>query len=95
MEVWGNFGHYPPYEVHIPVAVATIAGYIAELVRWVTDTPTMLSRGSVVDACATGYCSGKKARDILGYKPRVGIEEGIRISCDVSIEKCVINTVSN
>jgi len=89
LAVWGNFGHYPPYEVHIPVAFATLAGYIAELVTWITGNRTMLSRGSVLDASATRYCSDKKARDILGYKPRVGIEEGIRISCEVSIEKWV------
>jgi len=86
LAVWASFGHYPPYVVHIPVSVATVAGYIAELVTWITGTPTTLSRGSVLDACVTRYCSGKKARDILGYKPRVGIEEGIRISCDVSVD---------
>ena len=27
------------------------------------------------------YASGEKAKRILGFEPRVGIEEGIRISC--------------
>lgn len=81
LEVWKNFGHYPSFEVHIPVSLAALSGYIAELVTWVTGTPTTLSRGSVLDACGTRYCNGEKARKVLGYKPRVGIEEGIRISC--------------
>jgi hypothetical protein len=44
-------------------------------------TPTTLSRGSVKDACSMRYASGQKARRILGYEARIGIEEGLRISC--------------
>lgn len=83
LEVWKNFGHYPPYQIHIPVSLASLVGYIGEVVTWLTGTTTTLSRGSVLDACSTRYCSGEKARKILGYKPRVSIEEGIRISCIV------------
>ena len=85
LEVWKNFGHYPPFEIKIPVSLATLVGYITETVTWATGTPTTLSRGSVLDACGTRYCSGEKARKVLGYKPRVGIEEGIRISCIESL----------
>lgn len=87
LEVWKKFGHYPPYEVHIPVSLAVLVGYIAEAVTWITGTPMTLSRGSVLDACGTRYCSGEKARKVLGYKPRVGIEEGIRTSCKVSFSR--------
>ena len=83
LAIWSAFGHHPPYEVHIPVSIAAFAGHIADWVTWFTGTPTTLSRGSVFDACSTRYCNGQKARIILGYKPRVGIEEGIRISCEV------------
>lgn len=41
-----------------------------------------IGRGSVGDACAVRYASGKKARKILGFEPKVGIEEGIRLSCE-------------
>ena len=87
LEVWKNFRHFPSYQVHVPVSLASFVGYIAEVVTWVTGTQTTLSRGSVLDACATRYCSGEKARKVLGYKPRVGIEEGIRISCIVSLRR--------
>lgn len=86
LALWKEFGHIPQWEVHIPVSVANLAGWVAEWVTWVTGTPTTLSRGSVLDAVGTRYCSGEKARRLLGYKPRVGIEEGIRISCKVSIQ---------
>ena len=67
----------------MPVAVAAFVGYVAEWITCLTGTPATLSRGSVFDACGTRYCSGEKARRILGYRPRVGIEEAIRMSCEV------------
>ena len=91
LEVWKSFGHYPPYEVHVPVSLASFAGYVAEVTTWIAGTPATLSRGSVLDACGTRYCSGEKARRLLGYKPRVGIEEGIRISCMVKPPKEDLN----
>ncbi|CAI7588653.1 unnamed protein product [Penicillium crustosum] len=43
---------------------------------------TTLSRGSIQDACATRYAGGIKAKEILGYEARIGIEEAIRLSCE-------------
>jgi hypothetical protein len=59
-------------------------GLLAEWKTFFTGTPTTLSRGSVKDACSMRYASGEKARRILGYEARVGIEEGLRLSCQVS-----------
>lgn len=84
LAVWRQFRHFPPFQLHIPRRLACIVGYDAEWVTWLLGTQTTLSRGSVMDACATRYCSGEKARAILVYAPRVGIEEGIRISCSLS-----------
>ncbi|KAI4169256.1 MAG: hypothetical protein LQ343_005844 [Gyalolechia ehrenbergii] len=88
LAVWKEFDHYPPFEVNIPKTLATFAGYLAEWATWFTGSSSTLSRGSVKDACEVRYCSGVKAREILGYVPRVGIEEGIRISCEVSFGCC-------
>ncbi|KAL8773179.1 MAG: hypothetical protein Q9209_001855, partial [Squamulea sp. 1 TL-2023] len=85
LAVWKSFGHYPPFQVKIPQGLATTAGSVAEWITWLTGKETTLSWGSVKDACQVRYCSGTKARDVLGYKPRVGIEEGIRISCEVNL----------
>ncbi|KAL9126460.1 MAG: hypothetical protein Q9217_004498 [Psora testacea] len=84
LEVWKNFGHYPPFQINVPLRAAYVAGWVAEMVTWFTGATCTLTRGSVMDACATRYCSGEKARRLLGYRPKVGIEEGIRISCEVS-----------
>ena len=59
-------------------------GLLAEWKTFLMATPTTLSRGSVKDACSMRYASGEKARHILGYEARVGIEEGLRVSCQVS-----------
>ena len=85
LAVWKEFGHYPPFEVKIPVALAKSAGFVAECITWFTGSSSTLSRGSVKDACQVRYCTGTKARNVLGYQPCVGIEEGIQISCQVSV----------
>jgi hypothetical protein len=43
-----------------------------------------LSRGIVWDAATPRYMNISKAREILGYVPRVELSEAIRISCQVS-----------
>lgn len=83
LAVWREFGHYPPFHVHIPQNVAVFAGLIADWVSWLSGTATTLSRGSVEDACATRYSRGTKARILLGYMAKIGIEEGIKRSCEV------------
>ncbi|OXV11333.1 hypothetical protein Egran_00906 [Elaphomyces granulatus] len=82
LAIWAHFGHTPPFQVHVPIALAWLAGLISECLTWVTGSTTTLSRGSVKDACSVRYASGEKARRILGYEARVGIEEGIRLSCE-------------
>ena len=84
LAIWANFGHHPPYEVHIPGSLAVAVGYIAEWVAWLMGKPYTISGGSVLDACGMRYVTGQKAAQLLGYKPRVGIEEGIRLSCEVN-----------
>lgn len=93
LAIWARFGHYPRFCAHIPERLATLVGHLAEWITWLTGSPTTLSSGSVLDACVTRYCNGAKARKILGYMPRVGIEEGIRMSCEVNtllhVQQCI------
>ena len=84
LAIWRNFGHYPQYEVGIPKNLAWLAGLLAEWISWLFGTTATLSRGSVLDAAATRYAQGHKARKILGYEARVGLEEGLKRSCEVS-----------
>lgn len=84
LAIWAHFGHVPPFEMHIPKSLAYFAGLACETVTWLMGTMTTLSRGSIQDACATRYAGGIKAKEILGYEARIGIEEAIRLSCEVS-----------
>ncbi|KAI9794846.1 MAG: hypothetical protein M1816_002974 [Peltula sp. TS41687] len=79
--VWAEFGHVPPFVVRIPESVAWCAGVAAECISWLTGTSVALSRGSVYDAFRTRYASILKARRILGYTPRIGMVEGLHVSC--------------
>ena len=82
--VWKEFGHYPPFRLEIPEALGKAIGLIAEWGTWLSGRPTTINRKSVMDACAMRYASGDKARGILGYEPRIGLEEGLKRSCAVS-----------
>lgn len=81
--IWAHFGHIPPFEIQIPKALAHFAGLMCEYLTWIFGTTTTLSRGSVKDACSVRYASGEKAKNILGYEARIGLEDGIRLSCEV------------
>lgn len=83
LSIWRNFGHIPPFTIYLPESLAWLAGLLAECYTWLSGTPTTLSRGSVNDACHMRYASGEKARRILGYEAKLGLEEGIRLSCEV------------
>ena len=85
LATWKHFGHIPPFEIVVPAGLAWFAGLLAECFTWASGTPTTLSRGSVKDACSTRYASGLKAEKTLGYRPRIGIEEGLRRSCEVRL----------
>ncbi len=85
LAVWKHFGHIPPFEIVIPAGLAWFAGLLVECFTWLSGTTTTFSRGSVKDACSIRYANGAKAEKILGYSPRIGIEEGIRISCEVCL----------
>lgn len=81
--VWAEFGHVPPFTAYVPKGVAWWAGACAEWASCLTGTETTLSRGSVKDYCQAAYADISKARQILGYKPRVSLEDGIKSACKV------------
>lgn len=82
LAVWKTYnGHVPAFTVPIPTWLAWGLGAVMEGLTWFTGTPATLSRGSINDATAVRYASGEKARRLLGYEPRVHMEEGLRRSC--------------
>lgn len=84
LAIWSHFGHVPPYQINIPVALLWFAGLLSECLNWMSGTAPTLSRGSVKDACSVRFASGEKARRILKYEARVNLDEAIRLSCEVS-----------
>lgn len=80
--IWAHFGHVPKFRVHIPMAVAWVAGYALEWVTWLTGSASTLDRGSVKDGVRTQYADNAKAIEILGYEPKIGLAEGVRLSCE-------------
>lgn len=82
LAVWKTYnGHTPKFTVPIPAWLAWGLGAVMETLTWFTGTPATLSRGSINDATAVRYASGEKARRILGYEPKVDMEEGLKRSC--------------
>lgn len=80
--VWAQFGHVPKYRIRIPAPIAWLAGCLMEVGTWLTGSAPTLDRGSVKDGLGTRYSNNEKARRILGYEPKVGLAEGVRLSCE-------------
>lgn len=89
--IWKEFGHVPKFQVTVPESLAWWLGYCAEWIECVTGAESLLSRGIVSDGCRDRYVSINKARLLLGYKPKLGLEEGLKSSCQVSIPGCGLN----
>lgn len=66
----------------MPVGLAGVIGMLFEARSWLTGTPAALGRGSVKDASGVRYANANKAREVLGYTPRVPIWEGVRRACE-------------
>ena len=94
LAVWKEFGHIPKFEVRIPQSLAWYAGIAAEVVSWTTGKELGISRGAVKDACLTRYANLEKARTVLGYRPRVSLEDGIRQACEVRVFEPLMYIVS-
>jgi len=65
--------------LRVPALLARLAGELGEL-RWtLTGTPQILCRRKVRDMLQERWtCSWAKAERELGYRPRVGLAEGMR-----------------
>lgn len=79
--IWAQFGHKPAFQVHVPVALAMIVAFVLEWFTWALGLPITLDTGSVKDGIRTHYASNEKAIHVLGYRPTVGLTEGVVRSC--------------
>lgn len=81
--IWAQFGHVPTRRTRIPTGVAYFAALVAEAYTWLSGVTPTLHTGSVKDGVRTQFSNNDKARSILGYVPRVGLAEGVRLACEV------------
>jgi sterol-4alpha-carboxylate 3-dehydrogenase (decarboxylating) len=93
--VWKEFGHVPPFEVHVPEALARWVACVTEGVAWLVGADAPFSRGLVSDACRVHYVDIRKARAVLGYRPRIPLDEGVRLSCQVCPYPCLFPRVGS
>jgi sterol-4alpha-carboxylate 3-dehydrogenase (decarboxylating) len=84
LAVWAQFDHVPSTTIRIPGSLAYVMGFLSECKGLLSGRPGALSRGSVQDGILTRYASQKKAKEILGYRPRVPLWDAVAISCRVS-----------
>ncbi|PNS20491.1 Sterol-4-alpha-carboxylate 3-dehydrogenase, decarboxylating [Sphaceloma murrayae] len=81
--VWAQVdGHVPAFEMRVPAGVAWAIGAMAEVMGWISGREVALSRGSVKDAIGIRYADHTRARELLGYRPKIGLPEAIRLACD-------------
>lgn len=57
-------------------------GRLSETFGWLTGKEVTLTKFKVAFSCATRYYNIEKARRVLGYEPRVGMQEAIKRSAD-------------
>ena len=80
--IWAHFGHVPRYRIFIPLWLAWVVALIMEVITFITGAPQTLDTGSVKDAVRTQYSDNTRAILVLGYRPIVGLAEGVRLWCD-------------
>jgi sterol-4alpha-carboxylate 3-dehydrogenase (decarboxylating) len=68
--------------VHVPVGLAFVLALIFQFLTWVTGAPVTLHRGSVKDGTRSYCADNERAIRVLGYRPIVGMSEGVRRSCE-------------
>ncbi|KAF8584633.1 hypothetical protein K439DRAFT_1616612 [Ramaria rubella] len=77
--VWKEMGHVSQRNpIVLSRSIGLLLAYFAEWVAWFTGKPAVFTRFRVKFTCANRYFNISKARNILGYTPSVGYEDGIK-----------------
>jgi sterol-4alpha-carboxylate 3-dehydrogenase (decarboxylating) len=82
LAIWAEFGHVPRFRVFLPLWLACVVAWILELLTFLTGAPPTINTGSVLDGVGTRYSDNSKARQVLGYYPKVRLAEAVKRSCD-------------
>lgn len=76
--VWKADGHIDKKVIVLKRPVAILAGYLSEFFSKLLKKEPGLTPFRVKIVCAYRYHNIAKAKELLGYSPNVGIEEGIK-----------------
>lgn len=76
--VWKADGHIDKRVIVLKRPIAIFAGYLSEFFSKLSGKEAGLTPFRVKIVCAYRYHNITKAKELLGYKPNVDIEEGIR-----------------
>ena len=68
----------------IPKSVAMVMAGLTELIAWLTGKEPNFTRFKVVFTCTSRWHRIDKAKNTLGYKPRVSMNEGLDLTVAVS-----------
>ncbi|KAH3662535.1 hypothetical protein OGAPHI_005787 [Ogataea philodendri] len=80
--VWKADGHIDKRNIVLSRSVAIAIGYVSEKVCALIGKEAGLTPFRVKVACANRYHNISKAKELLGYKPRVSIADGIKYTLD-------------
>lgn len=69
--------------IYIPKFVVNAVSWISEASAILTDKPALLNRDKIREMKQSAWiCSNEKAKQELGFKPRIDIEEGFQRTAD-------------
>ena len=75
--IWRGLGHTPPYIIVIPTTFGLVLASLAEMYSWLVGKEPGFTRFRVSTGAGTRYYDIEKSRRLLGYKPIVGLDEGL------------------
>lgn len=80
--VWKADGHVDDWNIVLKRPFAIAIGYLSEFFSKLSGKEPGLTPFRVKIVCAYRYHNITKAKTVLGYKPNVGLEQGIRYTLD-------------
>ena len=75
--VWALRDHYPSYYIKMPREVGVALAGAAEGFAWITGREAGFTRFRVKFSCWNRYFDIRKAKNLLGYTPIWGLQEGL------------------
>jgi sterol-4alpha-carboxylate 3-dehydrogenase (decarboxylating) len=86
LAVWREFGHDSDvWTVTIPARGAYAMAWLGERVAWLIGRPPPITTGEIGDAFAVRWFDCSRAAEILGYRPVTGLNDGVRLACNVGL----------